>query len=524
MFISTADRQILKVVDGDEKRASIALYDAATGEYLPSPTKVKSHKLPSPTDPNGTKLAYVLDDETMILWNLQDSYEITRLTQKVGGFDSIEFSPDGNRLATLSSDTANRGGVLRIWDAGEPPVKAYVDWQSNPLFQVGQTTLVFVSLDDGRFGLWNAQTRQIVFEFSDKNLIPIARSDNGQWLATWHCPGPTTCEVGEVRLWRLNDGVWQENNVPLRVESGQCCGGIISPDGHWIARLSDQSLLTLLNTQTGEYLPVPENLDAVAMAFSPTEPVLAIMDGQGRVHLQTLSDASQKLIELPSGGEDTPDLGWRFLAFSPDGSKVAATSGQGKFSVWAVKSRKLLKVHATEEDGGNDQPRINLRSFAFSPDSSTIAVAASFTSTTRIQLLDAATLSVIGTMREGPEVASDTITDFAFADNDGRLLLAAASNKGVVYIWDVSRREPTLKLEVPGASSDNKPVRLVFSEDGGEIAILTGDDTVRMSPVDAKGLIRAACRIVSRSLTPDEQQQYLTSITNRLSCPNNTQP
>lgn len=518
-FIATPDRLLLKVVDGNEKdRAAIAFYDAVTGEYQPSPQKVQSHKLRSPADPTGSKLAFVLDKGNLVIWDLRAGDEAARFTQKVGSFETLAFSPDGNRLATLTTDAAGRDGVLRIWDASGPTVQAAVsDVLSSPLFSLEGGVLALVELDDERLGLWDAPARRIVYTFPDHQVFPAARSADGRWLATWQCADPATCESGELRVWRLHRGAPElAARFPDQADprGGGGADNLISSDGRWIALASPQ--LRLLDTLTQAEVPVPPDLaDSSPMAFSPTEPLLSTMNPLGEIRLWVLGADDSPQIKLLPGAAETAMPEWHFLAFSPDGRRLAATTDSGRLSVWDVRTGALLKTRSS--DGG--QGPVGVRSFAFGPDGATIAVAIPLTSTARLQLLDTLTLSPVQEMHAEIPSSADQVTDITFVQGNGRTLVAAAVNDGLMYVWDPAENEAPLQLELPNAPGSGA-MHLAFMEDGEQAVIASDRGDLQLAFVGKEALVRAACRVVTRELTVSEREAFLQNLNaNRPSCP-----
>ena len=61
--------------------------------------------------PDGTRLASVSSDQTVILWNPYTGREVGRLEGHDAGVFACAWSPDGMRVATASRDT-----TVRVWD------------------------------------------------------------------------------------------------------------------------------------------------------------------------------------------------------------------------------------------------------------------------------------------------------------------------------------------------------------------------------------------------------------------------
>jgi LysM repeat protein len=99
-----------------------------------------------------------------------------------------------------------------------------------------------------------------------------------------------------------------------------------------------------------------------ALAFSPTEPILAAGNNIGSIILwDTTTFIELETLEAHSGG-------LRSLAFSPDGALMASGGGDGTVRIWEMPSGFLVQVL-------EGHPLI-INSLSFSPDGETLAVAA----------------------------------------------------------------------------------------------------------------------------------------------------
>jgi WD40 repeat protein len=132
-------------------------------------------------------------------------------------------------------------------------------------------------------------------------------------------------------------------------------------DGRYIA-LKQPSTIEVIDAATGESVAIVEpDLDPwpiEAIAFSPTQNVLAVTKGYGAVQLfdtETLQPvggrAFSTLRQLSTfedeerRGDHLPARGLTSLAFSPDGRHLAGNSRDGWLHVWAVDGGELTIVH-----------------------------------------------------------------------------------------------------------------------------------------------------------------------------------
>ena len=147
------------------------------------------------------------------------------------------------------------------------------------------------------------------------------------------------------------------------------------------------------------------------------------------------------------------------MVFSPDGTILAAATGNHTVILWDVATREII---ATLE--GHTEP---VWSVAFSPDGTRLASASSDET---IKLWDVATRAEIATL----EGHTEPVWSVAFSPDGTRL--ASASFDGTVILWDVATREiiATLKGHTEGALS------VVFSPDGTMLASALNDGTVKL--------------------------------------------
>jgi WD40 repeat protein len=157
--------------------------------------------------------------------------------------------------------------------------------------------------------------------------------------------------------------------------------------------------------------------------------------------------------------QDPPAV--RGVAFSPDGKRLAAGSGDpkqpGRVTLWDVATRRRLWTHA--EKGG-------VPAVAFSPDGGTLAVG---TYAGAARLLDAATGKVQATLAHPREVRA-----VAFSPDGKRL--ATACWDGRVRVWDVARAAEVLACK----GHQDRVFTVAFSRDGKHLLSAGGDDGVKL--------------------------------------------
>jgi WD40 repeat protein len=154
-------------------------------------------------------------------------------------------------------------------------------------------------------------------------------------------------------------------------------------------------------------------------------------------------------------------LGVRGVAFSPDGKRLAATTGEpnqrGTVTLWDVASRRQLWTHA--EDTG-------VPAVAFAPDGRTLAVAVYGRAA---RLLDADTGRVKTTLRHPQEVRA-----VAFSPDGARLATACGDKR--LRVWDVA----TAAEQVVCTGHRDRIFTVCFSPDGKLLLSAGGSDGAKL--------------------------------------------
>jgi WD40 repeat protein/basic membrane lipoprotein Med (substrate-binding protein (PBP1-ABC) superfamily)/DNA-binding SARP family transcriptional activator len=171
---------------------------------------------------------------------------------------------------------------------------------------------------------------------------------HGRWLVS-------TSRDHTVRMWDLQSGesIWTYRDifkVPYKVT--------FHPDGSQTAFVKKGGVLVVVDSSTGEILyetSCDENV--LSFDYSPDGSRIAIVGVRGVVQFYDPSDGQE--LEKIDLGLDIQQH--NYLAFSPDGTKMATSSLFGEMKMWDLKSRSL--IWSTKTTPGNFLTQIN-----FSPD------------------------------------------------------------------------------------------------------------------------------------------------------------
>ncbi|MGD9029325.1 MAG: BTAD domain-containing putative transcriptional regulator [Anaerolineae bacterium] len=469
------------------------VWDAETGDELFDLYSGENWVTAVAFSPDGSRLATALQTVGVVIWSwgesLADQAGRQELTMHVhsGFVESLAFSPDGTQLATGNSE-----GTLQVWDS--------------------------------------ASGRELIRQAAHvQSIHGVAFSPDGTHVAS-------SSNDGTTKVWDLAP----QGSRECRTLSGYSVPNVaFSPDGHLFAATSwSEARTTLIDADSGEallHLSHPEPVFNVA--FSPDGQRLAVtlFDGTATVWELRWSEDALSVQELSRAHHSEAPL-WE-LAFSPDGSRYATASDDGTAKIWdAAGGDELLTLRGHTS---------YLNAVAYSPDGRSVATAA-YDGTARIWDTSSGqeTLTLVGHTRSGMAEAP-ALNDVTYSPDGTRL--ATAGWDGTARIWDVTSGELLLtlsghsgwlmglKYSPDGRSlattSNDGTARLWDVETGEELCTLTGhtqavldvafspdgrllatsswDGTLRFYVLPVDELMELARTRVTRSLTPEECQQFL---------------
>ena len=400
---------------------TMGIWDAGTGEPLYIDTSLTGEEATSYRDfvftslsPDGTLRAEVSGNEVKVT-DASNGRELT-LAGHTGWVMGVEFSPDGDRLATTSLD-----GTVRLWSLGPGGEIAAV---SAPA--AGYGTRVVYSPDgrilatnggDGTATLWDAGNGEprLTVHGHDLEVLNITFSADGKRFAT------ASLDATAI-VWDSATGARLLSLVGHAVGVRDIA---FSPDGTRIATGGFDNTARIWDAATGRELHRITGHDGLVLgvAFSPDGVTLATSstDGTGKIW----DVETGRLLVTLAGRGGGPDV-----AFSPDGSSLATGGGDALARIWdAATGAEWLTL---EGHGAG------VYSVAFSPDGSLLATGSGDNSA---KVWDALSGEEVLSL----PVGSGGVYGVSFNPLEGGAHLAVASNDGVVRVF-VTRIDDLLAL------------------------------------------------------------------------------
>jgi WD40 repeat protein/serine/threonine protein kinase len=354
--------------------------------------------------------------------------DLLTLKGHTGLVNSVAFSPDGKRLASVGGG-GPRAGEVKVWDA---------QTGRELLSLKGGGSSVVFSPDGKRLAgaskVWDAQTGQELLTLKGSGN-KMAFSPEGKRLASFS-------EDKIVKVWDAQTG---QELLALKGHTDLVRSVAFSPDGKRLASASEDSTMKVWDAQTGqELLNIKGHTETVwSLAFSPDGKRLASASRDNTVKVWD-AQTGQQLLNIKGH-----TAGVNSVAFSPDGKRLASASSDHTVKVWdAQTGQELLtfKGHFGRVNG-----------LAFSLDGKRLA-SASWDNT--VKVWDAQTGQEPRTLKEeAPSVVSG-----AFSPDLKRL--ASASLDKTVTVWDSQTGQKLLTFK--GHTGSVRSV--AFSPDGKRLA------------------------------------------------------
>jgi WD40 repeat protein len=378
--------------------------------------------------PDGSRLACADSADAVHVWDFERNRTTVVLRRHRGDVRALAFSPDSQRLAY--------GGVERVihrWDArqGEEAEPTADTPRSRICLAVTARGRRLASLGAGTaLRVYDLATGEPALELHDADALrAFAASPDGRWFAA--SVALPAEEKPARRPPAAKSALWDAATGRVRIwlegQSGPVTTFAFAPDSATLASAGcDSGDVWLWDVPSGDArLLIPAAVagcSAEALAFHPAGRLLAVAG------LDYAAGGSKGRIALWDVVAKKPvrhfDCGASGLAFSPDGTRLAAASPSGTVLLWDVGSGSLIA-----ELMGHIEP---VTCVAFSPDGRSLATGSDDRS---VRLWDTATGKSTGVVELDTRVKA-----LAFAP-DGDTLFTGNGNASC-YQLDVRRIAP----------------------------------------------------------------------------------
>ena len=271
-FGADGSRLLLRSRDGATKR----IWDLDTGREAPVPLGRSIPPLEVSEirrfdySPDGTRLAIVDMNWVVRAWELSTgqlllAHEVRPEPVDVNGDGLIPsnllFSPDGTRLASVVGDES-----VHVWDMGTGLEVTTLNVQkglhANLLAFSPNSRRLATATDSGVMN-WDLDTRRLLFEINKDGMSLMSFSPDGRRLyVSSYYKGSSS-----VLAWDADDGLEQ---FALKGHVGRVFALSSSPDGTRIATAGEDKVIKLWDATTGrEILTLRSPDGAVDVSFSP---------------------------------------------------------------------------------------------------------------------------------------------------------------------------------------------------------------------------------------------------------------
>jgi WD40 repeat protein len=277
--------------------------------------------------PDGNWLASGSVDSTIKVWNKENGTLVFNLKQP-SGVTNLSYSPDGNYLATAAYDSK-----VRLWKLPEGRLVNEFSGHKGTVWSVSFSpdgkTLASCG-EDATIKLWDIESSQLTgtLKGHTRNIWDVKFSPDGSKIASGSYDKT-------VKIWNAKNGQLIQT---LAAHSEAIVSLAFSHNGQTLASTSDDRSIKLWSTVDWHLiknLVVPEHIQAVD--FSPDDKMLV------------------------TGGRDKPVVGEFLQNFFGDSKYNKGVS----MRLWDVQTGKLLQTFSQHANDVND--------VSFSPDGKWIA-------------------------------------------------------------------------------------------------------------------------------------------------------
>jgi WD40 repeat protein len=399
--------------------------------------------------PDGKRIATSSADKTAKIWDANTGELLLTMTGHTDEVWGLSYSPDSKRVATTSADK-----TAKVWDAYTGELLLTLTGHTAPVSSIEFSpdgTRIVTTSHDTTAKIWNAVTGKELLTFSAHTdmLYGSAFSPDGKRVATCGADG-------FVRVWDANSG---KELLTLPVEGVLFLYGVaFSPDGTRLTTVGDGSYFARTwDTMTGAVLysgRLGHSSAINKIVYSPDGRIAATGSDDSTAIIW--DNVTGQVLTTLSGHARSVD----YVSLSPDGARLVTASYDGTARVWNLMPTKealFIPLASTETSRWSMY-------LGYSPDGTRILTDYADGDP---RIWDTVSGKELLRLRGG-----HALYETAYS-SDGKLAAAGNEDK-TITVWDAQTGKERIKL----AGHTEDVWQTAFSPDGTRLASTSSDGTV----------------------------------------------